>query len=35
MIKASRELSSSEDLSAGFYFVLYREFGISQTIGNG
>jgi hypothetical protein len=33
MIKASRERSSSEDLSARFYFVLYREFGISQTIG--
>ena len=33
MIKASRELSSSADLSARFYFVLYREFGVSRTIG--
>jgi len=33
MIKASRDISSSEDLSARFYFVLYREFGVSQTIG--
>jgi hypothetical protein len=33
MIKASRGLSSSADLSARFYFVLYREFGVSRTIG--
>ena len=33
MIKASRELSSSADPSARFYFVLYREFGVSRPIG--